>query len=297
MSQPQNLDVAYVDAFREDIRHMAEQTDSRLQFCCEVATDPAEYYNFDTIDPSQLSMTVKTNKQETKTKWQDVNMIRRYAGLQTLDVSLPYEWDDLHKIIMNPKPAYMRSLVALSNRSKDAIIFDGILAPAAGKLNTSTTPKPFDPSMIIKAKKMNIATLIAAKALFVKNELTQAKATCIIDYESYKQLLQDDKMVNGDYIQDHPLTTGDISTRLGFNFVIYNDNAYTKSGFLGRQVIVTTEKSVGLHLPSPLILKVDELPAYSYMWQIYMALMAGAVRLDEQSAVVISLDASYPAYT
>lgn len=285
----QNLDKVYVDTFRADIDHLIQQQDSRLGFCCHVVSESGDKHTFDSLQAGNLALSAKGSNQKTSDKWKEVDMTRRTATASTQDVAMTYDFEELYKIIMNPQPHYQMELVGLANRAKDRLIFDAFTAVVPAVTSSGkAVPLVLPATNIIASTKLTVANLIEAREHFLANEMPDAPVTCILDSKSYKELLEDDKSVNHLFINDSPITTGDLGMRLGFNFVLYNDNL-DKATSAKRQIIFTTGQSVGLVQPHGLMLEVDQLVAHSYNWQLYMAQTLGAIRLNEQKVFMIEV--------
>lgn len=289
MATSQNLDTIYVDAFRSDILHLYQQTESRLMPLCITSSEKGENHYFDSIDASMLALTDKGKKQATSSKWQEVSIARRQATPVTQDIALPYEWDDIHRIIMNPQPHLQMELVALANKTRDKKIHSALINPALAVIDGAVqAPIPLPASGKITSTKLAIADLIAVKDVFLSREIMNEKITCVLDHKSYSELLEDDKSVNSLFVNDAPISTGELGLRLGFNFVLFNNNANATTS-TKRDVVFSLDGSVGLAEPHPLRIEVETLPTESYMWQLYMAQTLGAVRRSEQTVVMVTV--------
>lgn len=287
MATSQNLDKVYVDAWKADVHTLYMQRDCRLSTFCRIETDVGKEHYFDTLLAGGLTLTPKTAKQKTETKWQDVDMARRRVSASTEDVAINYEFDELYKILMNPSPLYQMELVGLANRAKDKKIFDACVNPAESYIYGATTGTavPLPAGQQVAGATLSIDVLTEVREKFIRNEMAMEKVYCILDATSYIELLKDAKAINNDFVNDSPITTGELGLRLGFDFIIYNDNKVSGTP-TKRNVLFLTGMPVGLINPLALRIEVDELPTDSYMWQIYMAQTLGATRLDEQRVVL-----------
>lgn len=298
MTSNQNISSLDVIAFSDDVIYRLTQRDSRVAgLCARVETTSAETHTFERIG-GELELTAKGRDQNTDDKAQDPTWDRRQVNIATFDMALFHEFDDLYKIIVNPQPFYKEKVVETVNKKKDAIVYAAAVGNAS-QITTAPDGTKVTSSVALPASQVinkdvgtadsgvNVDKLTEARGLNLVNE-NESRMTCIIDGESYKELLKDVKAVNGDYINGRPLTSGDLGELLGFDFTVYNrvDGAGTPAD--PKKVLLMDSEAVAVATgPEAVKMRADERKDKSYKWQLYVALTMAAVRLEEERVIVI----------
>lgn len=289
---------AYVDAYYDDVLHLLDQFDSRIYGMVDrVETTRAENHFFERID-SDMSLTIKGRAQQTSSKAQNPVWSRRQVMINTFDLSMYYEFNDLYNMLVNPEPQYQRQLVKTVNKRKDDIVYQAAIGDATniatdGNGVHTTTQVALPSSQIISKdvggadSGLNINKLKAARGLNLTNE-NMDRMTLFLSGKDYEDLLNDEQVINGDYIVGSPITTGSIGTLLGFDLVVYNFLDGDGQSATPRKCLLMDSQAVAVATgPEMLKMRVDELPTESYRWQLYVALTMAAVRMEEQRVIVI----------
>ena len=294
----QNIESTYVDTYRSDVIYLMEQEDTRVASMALKDTGKGETHIFERVQ-GKLNLTPKVRLQQTDSKFQYLNWDRRTAIFDTLDVALVHEYDDLYKMIVNPSPQFQRKLAASVVQKKDDIVYAAAIGLAANIVTDPATGVKTPGTVALPASQIvnkdvgaanspiSINKLNAAKRINNKNE-NQDKMVCFINAEGIEALLKEVKATSGDYINGRPIETGDLGMLLGFDFVLYN--RLSGAGVSGdpHKILLMNQDAVGLVTgPEGVVLKVDVRPGLSYLWQFYLALTAGAVRLEDERVIVI----------
>lgn len=186
------------------------------------------------------------------TVWSVPDAGTRVAMMGDAEIFVPVEKMDLPKLLANPQGPYQQLCVAASNRKKDRVIFNALLASIgrrtsdmAGNAALTQVPLPASQKLTATGAGTTIIKkdLIRVRALFRKNEADDEAIYMTFTSDMMTAVLNDTTLTSADYMAVKMLQEGDISGKwLGINWVPYEsinyDNAtdtfttaaWTKSG-------------------------------------------------------------------
>lgn len=170
------------------------------------------------------------------TVWSVPDAGTRVALMGDSDLFVPVEKVDLPKLLANPQGPYQQLCVAATNRKKDAVIYNALLA-SIGRRQADLAGSPSMTQVALPATQKITATgsgsiltkkdLIAVRALFRKNEADDEQINMTYTSDMLTFVLNDTTLTSADYMAVKMLQEGDISSKwLGINWVPYEKINY-----------------------------------------------------------------------
>lgn len=282
----QQITEAFVQQFADNFRHLAQQMTSRFE-------------PHVTIEPNIVGMSKSVNRLGQRTA---SRRTQRHADTPINDqphstrfVDL-FDWDDGDMIddqdkirmLVDPTSEYVKAMVSSLNRAKDDVIIDafggvsrastgGILLPAVQKIAVGGTG-------LTKAK------IIQARKMFRKNEADNHNGEELyITYtaDSAAAILADPTLTSQDYMAGKFLQDGDIEGKwMGFNWIPSERTPYDGAT---RRLYAWAKSGVTLGKGADITTKVGEDPGKGFNVRIYAKMSIGAVRVEEEKVVEISV--------
>ena len=135
---------------------------------------------------------------------------------------------------------------------------------------------------------LTIAKLLSAKYILDNNDIDPSlKRYVVCGAKQIQDLLGTTEITSSDYNVVRALSTGQINSYLGFEFImstrLNKDSTYTTD----RLVFAYTEDAIKLGIGKDITAKISERSDKSYATQVYYCMSLGAVRMDEKSVVQI----------
>lgn len=219
------------------------------------------------------------------TVWDVPEAGTRNALMADYGVFVPVEKRDLRKLIADPQGPYLQLTLSAANRKKDDVIYRALLDAVLRKTENNgayaSVTLPASQKIVAGGTGMTKAKLIAAKAMFRRNECDEQNGEEL--YMTYNadmltQILSDTTLTSADFMAVKMLQEGAVSSKwLGFNWLAYEklDSATAES--------VTTKTAAAwcksaVHFGTGAEYNVDIGP-----------------RRDKNNTIQISVDASYGA--
>ncbi|EGT7582580.1 hypothetical protein JE599_001899 [Salmonella enterica] len=275
------ITAAFVQQFHDSFEIASQQKDSRLQACVHdrgKITGTAFTIN----DMGSIEMNEITTR-FGDTVWDVPEAGTRQALMADYGLFIPVEKRDLRKLIASPQGPYMNLTVAACNRKKDDVIYNALINPVPRKTEDkgafTNVSLPSSQMIVANAQPMTKAKLIAAKAMFRRNECDEQNGEeMFITYNAdmLSQILADTTLTSADFMAVKMLQEGKLADNwLGFKWIAYEKlkkDATTKA-----QTAVAWCKSA-VHFGTGADYNTDIGP-----------------RRDKNNTIQISVDASYGA--
>lgn len=222
-----NITAAFVQQFHDTFEIATQQKDSRFQ---GAVSDRGRITgaSFTINDMGTVEMTEVTSR-FADTEWTVPDAGTRNALMADYTLHVPIEKRDLHKLIAQPQGPYMDLTIAANNRKKDDVIYRALLDPVLRKTahNGAYAPVPLPAGQRIlnAGSGMTKAKLIAAKAMFRRNECDEQNGEELFityDADMLSQILTDTTLTSADFMAVKMLQEGALAGKwLGFNWIAY----------------------------------------------------------------------------
>lgn len=283
----QTITQAFVQQWDTSIRHLAQQTESRLQ---SRVTDRGSITgeSFTSNKLAALGLLDEKVQRLGDTTWSELAHSTRVAVMRDFYQALPLDRADIPKMIVNPVTGgdYAKALMAARNRRIDQIIFASMLGTVTLK-DGSTVSLPAGQKILHGSTGFTKAKIIQAKKLFRKNEADEFNGEqlyCAYNSEMLEDILTDTQLTSADFMAVRMLQEGGVGGKwMGIEWVPYE----------AIQLVTTTYTTVmwaksAMHFgrgyeEGNVTRRGDKQDA----WQVSMAASYGAVRNDEEKLVSI----------
>ncbi len=293
----------YIDGFRDVVRHLAQQEDTRARAWTDQFSPEAETGNWDRLGAGEAAP--KTRKQstpETNRVWS-----RRIAVATPWNDAEITEVEDPSLMIIDPNSNIVRSLGYAMGRKQDDIIFSAALGSALNSVRDGaganaptgvavsagqtvgdwTTPISFDAVTEILEK-------------FNENDVPMdEEKVAFIGPRQVRELMNLTEQTSSDYVQAQALQqNGIVPNWMGFTWIMSNRLYFNAPipAITEQSCIFMTRRAMGFHIPEDITVFVERDPSLSYAWRPYCQFTAGAVRVEDEHLVVGKfLDDSVPA--
>lgn len=221
------ITAAFVTQFHDSFEIASQQKDSRLQGAVHdrgrITGASFTINDMGTIEMNQIT------ERFGDTQWDLPEAGTRNALMADYGVFVPVEKRDLRKLIAEPQGPYLQLTLSAANRKKDDVIYRGLLDPVMRKTaNTgafAAVPLPAEQKIVAGGTGMTKAKLIAAKAMFRRNECDEQNGEELyITYNAdmLTQILSDTTLTSADFMAVKMLQEGAVSGNwLGFKWLAY----------------------------------------------------------------------------
>ncbi|HAD5968617.1 TPA_asm: hypothetical protein G1Q02_17510 [Salmonella enterica subsp. enterica serovar Typhimurium] len=221
------ITAAFVQQFHDSFEIASQQKDSRLQACVHdrgKITGTAFTIN----DMGSIEMNEITTR-FGDTVWDVPEAGTRQALMADYGLFIPVEKRDLRKLIASPQGPYMNLTVSACNRKKDDVIYNALINPVPRKTEDkgafNNVSLPASQMIVANSQPMTKAKLIAAKAMFRRNECDEQNGEeLFITYNSdmLSQILADTTLTSADFMAVKMLQEGKLADNwLGFKWIAY----------------------------------------------------------------------------
>ena len=277
----------YIQTFERIVRHLAQQSDTKLrQFITEASTN-GEKHNWERVgatDPTE-----KTSAR-TATPTADLAWSRRVSLAQTFHAGETYEPEDVVQMLVDPNSNIAQALASGMRRKVDDII---IAAATGDALNGNGSTSAFPAGQIVGdgTGVITLDTILETQEKFAKNDVDpDERKVMVIGPTQQRKLLQTPEIISADYQSVKALATGMLPNFMGFDWVVSNRLLAPAAGQI--DCLAFTKRGIGVQVNKDISAQVAQDPSLSFAWRIYTMMTMGAVRvMDEEVVAVRLLDA------
>lgn len=274
----------YVQTFERNLRHLAQQADTRLRRFVTERSGEGEKHNWERIGAG--TATEKTSAR-TPTPTSDLAWSRRVSLPKTYHAGETVEPEDIVKMLVEPNSNISMSLSMAMRRKVD----DVIIAAATGDALTgtgATSAFPAGQRIGDGTGVISIDSILAVQELFYKKDIDpDERKVMVIGPTQQRKLMSLMEVTSGDYQNSKALATGMLPNWMGFDWVVSNRLLAPAAGQL--DCLAFTARGIGLQVNQDITAKVAEDPSLSFAWRIYTMMTMGAVRVEDEHVVNLRL--------
>ena len=278
---------AFVEEFESLVHHLGQQEASRLYPSCRRKTGTAEKFNFERL--ASEDMIVKASRHEA-TPILDIGHSRRVATVETWKWGEAIDQDDEVQMLINAESEYTQAAAMAHGRKIDQIIINALGGDATdGAGGTVSLPAGQKIGQALSsADKLTVALLREARAKLNAAEVMGSR-TLAINSKGEQDLLEDPEFTSADYTTrrlNAGVSPSDIAAGyLGFDRVIRTELLDVTTNDVSAFAYV--DRCVGLGISSERLTRIAEDPSLSFATRVYMELVMGAVRIEEEGVVEV----------
>lgn len=277
------IDSAFIEEYEDNVRHLAQQMETRARPHVHEVSSGGEAYNFERLAPTDA---IEKTARRVATVFVDDDWSRRVAQPKTFTHTMTVEHEDRVQMLVNPDSNYAYNQAMAMNREMDTLIFaacsgtaldgDGgnIALPASQIIGDGSVPISFD-------------LITASQEQYMKDEIMPDEARVIfIGPTQVRKLMQLTENTSSDYVQANRLQTYGIAPNwLGFTWIVSNLLEAPSGGEL--YLPTFTKMGIGLAVNQDTFTRIGENPSFSYMWQVFSQWTMGAVRVEDEHVQLI----------
>ena len=274
----------YIQTFENNVRHLAQQEVTRLEPYVMKRAAGSEQHNWERLGKSDaiLKSGRLVNTPEADTVWS-----RRVSVAQTWHNADSTEQEDPSQMLVDPNSNLAKSLAFSMRRAKDDII---IAAATGNALGGDGTPVAFPATQTVGdgTTAISFDAITEVQELFMKNDIDPSyPKVAVVGPTQVRKLMQLTEQTSSDYVQAQALQTlsqaGIVPNWMGFTWVMSTRLLAPAAGEIN--CLFFTDRAIGLHIPKDISARIAEDPSKSFAWRIYVNLVAGAVRVEDEHIV------------
>jgi len=282
------ITTSFVEQYSSNVQMLSQQMGSKLRSSVDEESVVGKNAFFEQIDSTAA---VLRTSRHGDTPQIDTPHSRRRVSLAS------YEWGDLIddsdkiRMLVDPTSAYARNAAAAMNRAMDDVIITAMNASASTGVagGTSTAlPSTQKTATSNQSDGLTIAKLLAAKKILDNNDIDPSRKRYIVcGPQQISDLLGTTQITSSDFNTVKALSQGDITTFLGFEFIMSTRLNFDATNTDDRLVFAYTEDAIKLAIGKDIKANISERADKSYSTQVYYCMDLGAVRMEEKAVVQI----------
>ena len=282
------ITTSFVEQYSSNVQLLSQQMGSKLRSSVDEESVVGKNAFFEQIDSTAA---VLRTSRHGDTPQIDTPHSRRRVSLAD------YEWgdliDDSDKIraLVDPTSAYARNAAAAMNRAMDDVIITAMNASAStGVAGATSTALPSSQKTATSDQSdgLTIAKLLSAKKILDENDIDPSRKRFIVcGPQQISDLLGTTSVTSADFNTVRALSTGEVNSFLGFEFIMSTRLNKDATNTTDRLVFAYTEDAIKLAIGKDIKANISERADKSYSTQVYYCMSLGAVRMEEKAVVQI----------
>jgi len=282
------ITTSFVEQYSSNVQLLSQQMGSKLRSSVDEESVVGKNAFFEQIDSTAA---VLRTSRHGDTPQIDTPHSRRRVSLAS------YEWgdliDDSDKIraLVDPTSAYARNAAAAMNRAMDDVIITAMNASAStGVAGATSTALPSSQKTATSDQSdgLTIAKLLSAKKILDENDIDPSRKRFIVcGPQQISDLLGTTSVTSADFNTVRALSTGEVNSFLGFEFIMSTRLNKDATNTTDRLVFAYTEDAIKLAIGKDIKANISERADKSYSTQVYYCMDLGAVRMEEKAVVQI----------
>lgn len=274
------IDKVYIQTFERNVRHLAQQADTRLRrFVTEKATD-GQKHNWERLGSGEASLKAAAR---VATPTSGLPWSRRVSLAQTYHMGETVEQEDVVQMLIDPNSNVSAAIANGMKRKIDDIL---IAAATGTALNGDGTTSTFPAGQVVGdgTGVISIDNILEVQEKFYKNDIDPDESkVMVISPTVQRKLMSLMEVTSGDYQNSKALATGMLPNWMGFDWVVSNRLLVPVAGQIS--CLAFTKRALGFQVNRDITAKVAEDPSLSFAWRIYAAMTMGAVRTEDEHIV------------
>ena len=286
------VDNVFVSTYESILRHLAQQTPSRLRSKVTERGVNSEEHNWERLGTAEAQ--VKSTRLQI-TPAQDWPWSRRVSTPATYDVGDSTEQEDIVQMIIDPNSNLAQSQGYAMKRAFD----DVIIAAATGTAldGAGATPafpdaqKVFGATVDVYDTALNFDLVTQVTEKFMENDIDMDEPKCmVIGPVQARKLLQLTEATSGDYVSAKALSEkGYVDNWMGYQWIVSTRLNHPVAPGTDIDCFAMTKRAIGMMIDRDVTSRIAEDPSFSFAWRIYSFMTIGAVRVEDEHIVNLQL--------
>lgn len=276
-----NIDNAYIDTFENNVRHLAQQSQSRLRMCVQEVSVQSEKHSWERMAANN-NASLKTRRQATPEN--DSDWSNRTSIAATYDIGDTSEQEDPVQMLVDPNSNIARSIGMGMKRQQDDVI---IAAATGAALDKSGASNAFPASQVV-GDGTGVFTFDGVTEVYQKfmdNDIEpDVTKYMVIGTTQLRKMQQLTEYTSSDYVNVKALASnGFVRSWMGFDWIVSTRLLAPGAGEIS--CLAFTGDALGLQMNRDITTRVAEDPSTSFLWRIYAYMTLGAVRIEDEQIV------------
>jgi hypothetical protein len=282
------ITTSFVEQYSSNVSMLSQQMGSKLRGSVDVENINGKNAFFDQVGVTAAQL--RTSR-HGDTPQIDTPHSRRRLSLAD------YEWadlvDDVDKVrmLVDPTSSYAKAAAAAMNRAMDDVIitsFNASVATGVAGGGSEALPSTQKTATSDQSDGLTIAKLLSAKKILDNNDVDPSlKRYIVCGPQQISDLLGTTSVTSADFNTVRALSTGEVNSFLGFEFIMSTRLNKDATNTTDRLVFAYTEDAIKLGIGKDIGAKISERADKSYSTQVYYCMSLGAVRMEEKKVVQI----------
>lgn len=273
----------YIQTFESIVRHLAQQEVTRIRPYVTERAAGSEKHNWERLGSSDA---VQKTARLVATPEADTAWSRRVSVAQTWHNADSTEQEDPSQMLVDPNSNLAMSLGYSMRRATDDII---LTAATAAALNGDATTTAVPAGQIVGdyTTPISFDAITAIQEVFMGNDIDPSiPKVAVVGPTQVRKLMQLTENTSSDYVQAQQLQQYGIAPNwLGFTWVCSTRVNYPTAPGDDVDCLFFTKRAIGLHVPKDISARIAEDPSASFAWRIYVNMVMGAVRVEDEQLV------------
>lgn len=278
------ITTAFVEQYKSNVFHLAQQKGSRLRGAVKSETVTGTSHYFERIGATAAQ--VRTTR-HSNTPQIDTPHSRRKVTLADYDWADLIDQEDKVRMLISPQSEYAKAGAYAMGRAMD----DAIIAAASGNAfggvaGATSIALPAGQKIAVGTTSLTVAKLIAAKEILDASDVDPDETKYLVcSAKEITSLLGDDKVTSADFNSVKALVAGQVDTFMGFNFIRTERIAASGGDNLA---LAFTQSAIGLALGRDIQTRISERDDKNYATQVFLSMTIGATRVEDEKVVEIA---------
>ena len=278
------ITTAFVQQYSNNVQMLSQQKGSLLRNTVDAETVAAKNAFFEQVGQATA---VKRVSRHGDTPQIDTPHSRRRVSMVDYEYADLIDKQDQVRTLIDPTSSYAQAAAFALGRAMDDEIISGITGNAfSGETGSTSVALPSAQKITESGTDgLTIAKLRSAKEKFDSSSVDPSiPRYLVVGPKQISDLLGTTQVTSSDFNTVKALANGEISTFLGFNFVVSNRLSIASSK---RLCLAYAMDGIKLALGQDIMTRIDERSDKGYATQVYVCMTMGATRMEEEKVVTI----------
>ena len=278
------ITTAFVQQYSNNVQMLSQQKGSLLRGSVDVESVVGKNAFFDQVG---VATAVKRTTRHGDTPQIDTPHARRRVSLVDYEYADLIDNQDKVRTLIDPTSSYAQAAAFALGRAQDDEIIAAISGNAfTGETGSTSTALPVGQKITESGTDgLTIAKLRNAKEIMDSASVDPSiPRYIVVGPKQISDLLGTTQVTSSDFNTVKALANGEVSTFLGFNFIVSNRLSIGSSK---RLCLAYAMDGVKMAIGQDLMTRIDERADKGYSTQIYVCQSIGATRMEEEKIVTI----------
>jgi len=279
------ITTAFVEQYKSNVLHLAQQKGSRLRNAVRVEMVTGKSAFFERIGSTAAE---KRTSRHSDTPRMDTPHSRRKVSLDDYDWADLIDQEDKVRMLISPQSEYAIAGANAMGRAMDTAIIDAATGTAySGAAGGTSVSLPSGQKVAHGSADLSVAKLRSAKKILDAAEVDPDEEKFLVcSAEQIDALLAETEVTSSDFNTIKTLVQGDIDTFMGFKFI--RSERLNTDSTPSRQVLAFAKSAIGLAIGADISTKISERADKNYATQVFLSMTIGATRIEEEKMVEIA---------